>query len=151
MRAEAGTRTGSTVAGLVAMGIAVAVLTGCGVQATAAAGVSEQACRTLGAARSEVAKLARGADERTVGDVRARLGWIEALLVKARAETTGIAQVAVASLQTSLGPAQQSLAALPDDAALTRLPAGFSGSRTGAQYRFDDLWLKVGCPEPSPA
>jgi hypothetical protein len=43
------------------------------------------------------------------------------------------------------------LAALPDDAALTRLPTGFSGSRTGAQYRFDDLWLKVGCPEPSPA
>lgn len=151
MRADGEARGWRTGAGPVALGAAVAMLAGCGVQATAAAGVSDQACRTLGAARSEVAKLARGADERTVGDVKARLGWIEALLAKARTETTGIAQVAVASLQTSLGPAQQSLAALPDDAALTRLPTGFSGSRTGAQYRFDDLWLKVGCPEASPA
>jgi len=121
-------------------------LAGCGVQATAAEGVTAQACRTLTAARAEVAKLASGTDERTVGDVKARIGWIDALLAKAGRETSGGARTVIATVQASLGPAQQVLSPLPDDGPLTSLPRDFSGSRTGAGYRFEDLWLTVGCP-----
>lgn len=135
----------STCAGVVLL-VAALALAGCGVQASAAEGVTDQACRTLTAARAEIAKLSAGSDERNVGDVKARIGWIDALLAKARTETSGIAQVAIANVQASLGPAQQVLAPLPDDGPLTSLPRDFSGSRTGAGYRFDDLWLSVGCP-----
>lgn len=134
-----------------AIPILALALAGCAVQASAAEGVTDQACRTLTAARSEVAKLATGADERTVGDVKSRLGWIDALLAKARTETSGVAQAAIAAVQDSLGPARQVLAPLPDDSPLTTLPRDFSGSRTGAGYRFDDLWLSVGCPGGMPS
>lgn len=130
----------------VALLLAALPLAGCGGPASAAEGVTEQACRTLTAARSEVAKLAAGADERTVGDVKARLGWIDALLAKARTETSGAPQDDIAAVQASLGPARQVLAPLPDDSPLASLPRDFSGSRTGAGYRFNDLWLTVGCP-----
>lgn len=130
---------------LAVLPLAALSLAGCGVQTSAATGVTEQACRTLTAARAEMAKLTSGADERTVGDVKARIGWIDALLAKARTETSGVAQAAIATVQASLGPAQQVLSPLPDDGPLTSLPRDFSGSRTGAGYRFEDLWLAVGC------
>lgn len=134
-----------------AIPLLVLALAACGVQSSAAEGVTEQACRTLTAARAEMAKLATGEDERTVGDVKSRLGWIEALLAKARAETSGVAQASIATVQESLAPARQVLAPLPDDGPLTALPRDFSGSRTGAGYRFDDLWLSVGCSGGTPS
>ena len=129
-----------------ALVLAALPLAGCGVQASAAEGVTDQACRTLTAARAEMAKLASGTDERTVGDVKARIGWIDALLAKAGTETSGVARDAIASVQASLRPARQVLSPLPDDGPLTSLPRDFSGSRTGAGYRFEGLWLTVGCP-----
>ena len=134
---------------LAVLPLAAVSLAGCGEQVAAATGVTEQACRTLTAARAEMAKLTSGADERTVGDVKARIGWIDALLAKARTEASGAAQVAIATVQASLGPAQQVLSPLPDDGPLTSLPRDFSGSRTGAGYRFADLWFVVGCPGAS--
>ena len=126
--------------------LAVGGLAACGADEQAAlAGITPEACQTLSSAAPEVARFAAGEGERTVGDAKARLAWIDALLALAAEESGATARGEIAQVRTSMDVARRVLAAVPDDRPAAAIPEGVRGSRTGLQYRFDGLWVRTGC------
>lgn len=90
-------------------------------------GMTADGCRTLGSARTEVARLAEGTGERTAEDTRARI--VEIL------GTTGDLLAGLESV-----PAERPTAALP---------VAFRDSRAAFGSEFSALWQATGCPDPT--